>query len=1172
VHHAAKHIPARGGPPPAKWRMSPLLLRRALFLSALVLLFVAALTPLALGAFDAQPQVQAPHKPPSAPDKRPELVAAVPTTMPPLHFTGAGNQPDGYAVELFQEVARRAGYVARFITAAGPAQAEYAVLSGQAQALPGYGISPGRQARLAFTDPFEFQPVHIFSRSTGPRLETMADLRGKRLALVESSIPVELLQAEPDIRLHITPTLPEAIFDVLSGEVDGLVFQLPLVLQAARAAGVEKGLTASTLPLLEVPRAIALPLGDTRTLAELNEALKQFRGTPEFQALYQKWHPAPSQFILSHRTLWISGGVLALLIAALLAWRFASVMRVNRRLTLALSERDSALAALRLTEERQNSLWTLSQMDDATEEEVISFALEEGVRLTGSRLGYLCFIEGNDNNAVRFHWSASAQECCAMPDTPASPLRDAGLWADCLRSLSPCIINDYPSHPGKRGLPEGHAPVLRHMAVPLAEGGKVVMVLGVGNKPKPYDEADALQLQLFLVGLWRVIQSKRDAAAVHQAKDYAENIIQGANAMAVGLDREGRVALTNAATTELTGYTQEELLGQNWFQLTRSADDAAMDAARFHKYVHGELPLPRRHEATLRTKDGGIRHITAQNSMIFEHGEPAGIITFAIDNTERKIAEQALAVSEEKFRSLAEDSPALICRFQPGGIITYVNTAYCRTFGKSQQELIGSSFLNLIPESERQGVHEHFHTLTQDNPTKSYEHSALLPGGAEAWQSWTDRAVFDEEGHVTAYQSVGIDISERKRTEAELERLHHAIEQAVEGVVITDKDGLVLFANPAFEHMFGVTACGANGNGILANGQSLLDLGRAKLLQQGAHQTGGDKGNAWRGSVSFRCPQGPTIEVELTLSAIRDEPGEVRSFVALCRDVTEKTRLERQLWQAQKMEALGTLAGGIAHDFNNILASIMGFTELAQSDIPVENRAHASLDRVLKASRRAKELVRQILSFSRRAPSERKRVHAGQAVAEALKLLQISLPKSILLRHIAAEEDCTVLADPAQIHQIVMNLCTNAAQAMQTTGGNILVHTAQVELPAQQEPATWADQPGWAHQPEVQNHLPAGRYFELVVEDNGPGIAPELLARVFDPFFTTKPAGEGTGLGLAVVHGIATGLGGDISAQKPSQPGHTLYPAATRLRHGRQRWTKPDADMPGRKRFSFLCG
>jgi len=265
-------------------------------------------------------------------------------------------------------------------------------------------------------------------------------------------------------------------------------------------------------------------------------------------------------------------------------------------------------------------------------------------------------------------------------------------------------------------------------------------------------------------------------------------------------------------------------------------------------------------------------------------------------------------------------------------------------------------------------------------------------------------------------------------------------------------------------------------------------------------------------------------------------------------DITERTQadeaqqqLQKQLTQAQKMESIGTLAGGIAHDFNNILAAILGFTDLAKYKLPEGSDLRHDLDNVLQAGLRAKELVKQILAFSRQAEQERQPLEVYLVLKEALKLLRASIPTTIAFQLAIDEKSGAVLADPTQIHQMIMNLCTNAYHAMRTNDSGVLgVALRPVEI----------------CEAEANGLLRPGKYLELAVSDTGCGMTPAIMERIFDPYFTTKPQGEGTGLGLAMVHGIVTQYGGEIRAESTLGHGTTFrvyLPQAAREAPGVER-------------------
>ena len=269
----------------------------------------------------------------------------------------------------------------------------------------------------------------------------------------------------------------------------------------------------------------------------------------------------------------------------------------------------------------------------------------------------------------------------------------------------------------------------------------------------------------------------------------------------------------------------------------------------------------------------------------------------------------------------------------------------------------------------------------------------------------------------------------------------------------------------------------------------------------------------------------------VSASPIINDKKQITGIVHLARDITEQKKLEAQLRQAQKMEAIGTLAGGIAHDFNNILSPILGYSEMTLDVLSPEAPLSSDIKQVIKAANRAKELVNQILTFSRQTEQTCTPLRIQYVVKEALKLLRASIPTTIEIQNSIDMQCGAIHADPTQIHQVIMNLCTNAYHAMQDSGGVLDVQLREVLLEAEQL------QDGTEQQ--------AGRYARLTVGDNGHGMPPEIIDKIFDPYFTTKGQGEGTGLGLSVVHGIVTSVGGSIAVSSTVDKGtiiHAFFP------------------------------
>jgi PAS domain S-box-containing protein len=286
--------------------------------------------------------------------------------------------------------------------------------------------------------------------------------------------------------------------------------------------------------------------------------------------------------------------------------------------------------------------------------------------------------------------------------------------------------------------------------------------------------------------------------------------------------------------------------------------------------------------------------------------------------------------------------------------------------------------------------------------------------------------------------------------------------------------------------------------------------------------------------------------------------GTVASVIGVSHDITERKKLEEQLRQAQKMEAIGTLAGGIAHDFNNILGVIMGYTELLLEEIPEQESQHQNLKQVMAAARRGEEMVKQILAFSRKSEEEKKPVHIDHILEEALKMLRSSLPTTIEIKSQIEGTLGLVMANPTQIQQVIMNLSTNAAHAMRENGGVLEITLKEITIKENENEL-------------MEFNLAPGRYQLMTVKDTGIGMTPGIMERIFEPYFTTKRPGEGTGMGLSVVHGIIKSHGGEIRVFSEPLKGttfHVYFPVAEDIKEPTIKKDRPI--MGGSERILFV--
>lgn len=352
-------------------------------------------------------------------------------------------------------------------------------------------------------------------------------------------------------------------------------------------------------------------------------------------------------------------------------------------------------------------------------------------------------------------------------------------------------------------------------------------------------------------------------------------------------------------------------------------------------------------------------------------------------------------------------------------------------------------------------------------------------------------------------------------------RMLTAIEQTEDGIFILDTNGVIEYANPSFSRMSGYST-----DELVGKHCSIIRSDRQDASFYQELWTSIRKGEVWRGHATYARKDGTLYEVDASVSPICAQDGAVTNYVEVTRDITEQLNLEAQLRQSQKMEELGTLAGGIAHDFNNFIAAILGYAELALLRTEPGSRPHTNLENIQKVATRAKNMVNQILIFSRRREPERRYVELAPAIDEVMDLMKTTLPSTIEVERDIRAEGRTILADPTQIHQIIMNLGTNAGYAMSETGGTLSVSLTPQTLTALDIPPA--------------STLTPGNYLRLTVSDTGPGISQNIIRRIFDPFFTTKPQGKGTGMGLSMVHGIVGSMGGTIHVESRLGEGSTF--------------------------------
>ena len=512
-----------------------------------------------------------------------------------------------------------------------------------------------------------------------------------------------------------------------------------------------------------------------------------------------------------------------------------------------------------------------------------------------------------------------------------------------------------------------------------------------------------------------------------------------------------------------------------------------------------------------------------------------GAVVAHSDVTERKLAELESERSNQRFRNLVDTTDGIVWEADATTFtFSFVSNNAKRLLGYSEEAWRQPGFWasRIHPEDRDQAVH-YCVNCTGQLQDHEFEYRFIAADGRVVWLSDTVK-VIAENGKPRWLRGLMVDITERKRTEVEMRAWTRVMEQSPASVVITDRAGAITYVNPRFEQVTGYTSAEAVGRNprILQSGKT-----PQQVYEQMWEQI--TVGGEWRGELCNRRKNGELYWESVAISGVKGEGGDIAHFIAVKEDISDRKHaeathaaLEAQLRESQKMQAVGTLAGGIAHDFNNMLATILGNVELARKDMESNPAALESLAEIAKAGSRARDLVQQILSFSRRQPAERKTQALQPVIDESIRLLRATLPARIGIEVTFDGAAPPVKADANQIQQVLVNLINNAMQAIPDGPGRIAVRLDTVLLDE-----SLAD----AH-PALRALLEAhpGRTVRLSVSDDGVGMDPNMLTRIFEPFFTTRAVDEGTGLGLSVVHGILKSHEGVIVVDSKPRKGTTF--------------------------------
>lgn len=646
-----------------------------------------------------------------------------------------------------------------------------------------------------------------------------------------------------------------------------------------------------------------------------------------------------------------------------------------------------------------------------------------------------------------------------------------------------------------------------------------------------------------LVTIMDITERKLTEEAIDNERAYLSAVIDNIEEAIVICDAEGRIVRFNETARYLHGLPEQPIPSDQW-------------ARHYDLYqVDGITPLPTENIPLFRAMRGervqnaeivvAPKHrppyflICNGQALTDETGKIYGAVVAMHDITERKLMEVTLRRERDLTQRYLDTTQTIMVALDTEGRITMINRSGCELLGYAEDEILGCNWFETClpqPEGTDNVLPVFLRIMSGDLSSAEYfENSVVCKDGTQRLIGWHNAFLEDDDGRVFGTLSSGEDITERKQAEQQLraneEKYRVLVENANEGIFVT-QDEKMKFINPETENITGFSK------------EELIEKPFADLLHPedrdmvlDRHRKRLSGGGDLPGIYSFRVinKAGEALMVELStvLFNWEDRPATL-NFI---RDLTWQKKLEAQLRQSQKMEAIGTLAGGIAHDFNNILSSIIGYTELSLDEVEKGSLLHQNLCQLLTAGNRARDLVKQILTISRQEEQVFKPIPIVPLVKEPLKMLRSTFPSFIEIRENISTEQGIVYADPTQLHQVIVNLATNAKQAMGDEGGILEVSVKTMNF----DDYIGKKYPG----------LAPGNYVQITVSDTGCGISKQYIDRIFEPYFTTSEPGKGTGLGLSVVHGIVKAHKGHITVY--SEPGkgtkfHVYLPLAQQQR------------------------
>ncbi|MBI2938050.1 MAG: PAS domain S-box protein [Thaumarchaeota archaeon] len=507
---------------------------------------------------------------------------------------------------------------------------------------------------------------------------------------------------------------------------------------------------------------------------------------------------------------------------------------------------------------------------------------------------------------------------------------------------------------------------------------------------------------------------------------------------------------------------------------------------------------------------------------------------------ERRRMEKSLRESEEQYRRLIDTAQEGVWVVDTEAKTTYVNQRMAEMLGYTREELVGRSSIDMLDSSDRAGAKRRWRKGKEDLKVVSDIHYRRKDG-SDLWAIVSTSQLLDEKGNFIGILGMFTDITERKQAEEKIREQAALLDKSHDAVLVRDLENRILYWNRGAEHQYGWNAneaVGINADHLIYKKPSVSSEARKSVLEIGE----------WNGELHQVTRDGQEIIVESRWTLVRDDEGKPKSILIINTDITEKKKLEARLLRSQRLESVGMLANGIAHDLNNVLSPIMISLELLRDEVKADGEGQKTIDLLEKSSERAANLVKQIQSFTLGAEGEHEALQISHIISEVGQIMRETFPRNIEIKTDAAKKPSTILGDSTQLHQVLMNLCVNARDAMMPDGGILSISAENFNVDE--------------NYARANIEAKVGQYVVITVSDTGTGIPQEIQERMFEPFFTTKQFGKGTGLGLSTALSIVKGHGGFMNAYSEVGNGSSFKVYLPAIETGKTQETTEELKIP----------